>query len=296
MAPQQAGGGRRIASLLGHRQVDMAVLCLGSLLRRSAEPLALRLHDDGTLTEADRERLAGELDGPEVVSRAEADERVADALAPYPILRAYRRESPLALKLVDAALLAGEELAYCDADVLFLCPFAGLFRLEDGAGALFMSDRQNAYSVRSWHLLRHRRLRLPRRVNTGIVVFRTAAWDPDLLSWYLARPEFAFAPVWREQTAWALLGGKGGCRLLDPAQVAIPELEAAPRLGPVALHFVGPVRSRLSAWAPLTGDGGAPEAVRSRPARPCRAVDLASDEARRVLRRLVGRQAHEPPR
>src|SRR4051794_8770884 len=95
-----------VATLLGHAQVPMARACLASLLRRSAEPLRLRLHDDGTLTPADAEDLAAALDGAEVVWRAEADERLADHLALYPATRAYRAASPLALKLVDAALLA----------------------------------------------------------------------------------------------------------------------------------------------------------------------------------------------
>jgi len=66
-----------VASVVGHRQVELAVLCLGSLLRHSQEALTLRLHDDGSLTGEDRERLAVELRGPEVVSRAAADERAA---------------------------------------------------------------------------------------------------------------------------------------------------------------------------------------------------------------------------
>src|SRR3954470_24640930 len=152
----------RVASIVGHRQVEMAVLCLGSLLQYSAEELALRLHDDGSLTAADRERLAGALREPEVVSRSEADERIEAFLCRHPALRAFRRGNVMALKLIDAMLFAGDELAYCDSDVLFLRPFSGLYPLrETAAGAMFMSDRQNAYSIRSWHLLRYPGLRLP---------------------------------------------------------------------------------------------------------------------------------------
>ena len=49
---------RLVSTLLGHAHVEMALPCLGSLLRFSAEPLRLRVHDDGTLTAADQERLA----------------------------------------------------------------------------------------------------------------------------------------------------------------------------------------------------------------------------------------------
>jgi len=282
-----------VASLLGHRHVEMAILCLGSLLRGSRhqnEPLALRLHDDGTLTGEDRERLALELGEPVVVPRPEADERVADVLAGRPALAAFRRANPLALKLVDAVLYAGDELAYCDTDVLFLRPFAGLFSPLEGT-ATFMADHQNAYSARSWHLLLHPRLRLARRVNSGVIQFPTAAWDPDLLEWYLGRPEFAFAPVWAEQTAWALLGAAAGCRLFDPRQITIPT-SGPPSSGPmepVALHFVSPVRGLLPLWedrAVRAADGRPPVAIGRVPSGRCGPLDLAADEVRRRLARL----------
>jgi len=275
---------KRVASLLGHAHVEMAALCLGTLLRGSAEPLALRLHDDGSLTSEDRERLAAALNDPEVVPRAEADERVAEVLARRPALAAFRRRNPLALKLIDAVVCAGPELAYCDTDVLFLRPFSGL--LPDGAGAAFMADHQNAYSVRSWHLLRHRRLRLPRHVNSGVIHFPTAAWDPDLLEWYLGRPEFGFAPVWAEQTAWALLGARAGCRLFDPAQIRIPKPGMQDSGEIVALHFVGPVRSLLAEWAGRPLADGPPVPIGRVPAGRCGAFDLAWTEVRRRLGRL----------
>jgi hypothetical protein len=276
---------RWVSSLLGHRQLETALVCLGSLVRCSAEPLALRLHDDGTLTGPDRGRLEAGLGRVHLISREEADDRVAGLLARRPALRAYRRHQPLALKLIDAVLFGGEELAYCDSDVLFLRPFSGLFQLPGRTGAVFMSDRQNAYSARSWHLLAHRRLRLPQRVNSGVVVYRTDAYDPDFLEWYLSRPEFLFAPVWVEQTAWALLGWQAGCRLLDPLQVAFPEEGKPAGGGVVALHFVSPLRSLLPRHAAAPAGGEPPIALRTVPARRCRTLDLAATEARRWLKR-----------
>src|ERR1700724_2016179 len=159
----ESGEPRLVSTLLGHAHVEMALRCLGSLLALSAAPLRLRIHDDGSLTGADLERLAAGLGTPSVVSRREADERLADLLDRHPAARAFRLANPLALKLLDVPLLAapaaaGEPLAYCDSDVLFLRRFSGLFELPPGAGALFMHDPQNAYSVRSWDLLLERRL------------------------------------------------------------------------------------------------------------------------------------------
>ena len=278
---------RRVASLLGHRYVDLAILCLGSLLKSSAEPLALRLHDDGSLTPEDCERLAEALGEPEMVPRPEGDERTADVLARRPALAAFRRSNPLALKLIDAVLYSGEELAYCDTDVLFLRPFSGLFPAEAPA-AVFMSDRQNAYSVRSWHLALHRRLRLARRVNSGVIRFPTAAWDPDLLEWYFARPEFGFAPVWSEQTAWSLLGWRAGCRLWDPRLIRFPEPGEGMLEEAVALHFVSPLRDLLPGFLEWVADRTSepPVTIGTVPTCRCRSWDLAWSEARRSLARF----------
>jgi hypothetical protein len=287
---------RPVSTLLGHAHVEMALLCLGSLLRHSAEPLRLRVHDDGSLTEEDLERLAAGLGEPAVVSRRAADERLADVLSSRPACRAFRQANPLGLKLLDVALLApgspdapGAELAYCDSDVLFLRPFTGLFNLTGDAGALFMHDRQNAYSVRSWHLLREPRLRLAARVNSGILTFRTRYFDPDLVEWFLGRPEYRFAPVWVEQTAWSLLAAAAGCRLLDPAAVAFPEPGREPAAGTVALHFVSPLRGLLAPFARRPAPVSAPIAIRSLPASRLTPLGLAATEACRRLGRLLPR-------
>jgi hypothetical protein len=279
-----------VSTLLCHAHVEMAMLCLRSLLRQAARPLRLRVHDDGSLTAADLDQLAADLDAPEVLSRREADARVADLLAPFPAARAFRAANPLALKLLDVPLLAaGDELAYCDSDVLFLRSFRRLFHLPPAAGALFMCDPQHAYSVRSWQLLTEPRLRLAGRVNTGIFTFRRRLFDPELVEWFLSRPQYRFAPVWVEQTCWALLAQPAGCRLLDPAAVGIPVPGCEPPAGQVALHFMSPFRSLL---APLAGrlaeraPAGEPVEIRSFKASRLTAAALAATELRRRLVRL----------
>jgi len=282
-----SAGRAPVASLLGHAQVELAILCLGSLLRFSAEPLALRLHDDGTLTRADADQLAAALEGCEIVWRCDADARMEAILAGYPRLRDYRRQSPLALKLLDVAAWADRELFYCDSDVLFFRPFRALFSRPPDA-SLFMSDRQNAYSVRSWDLLLHRRLDMPSGVNTGIIAFLLARHDLELVEWYLAHPAFRFAPVWVEQTCWALLAGRNRCCLLEPSQLTIPVPGRQPVKDCIGAHFVGAVRGCLPHWREALAepvDNGAPETFRSREAAPCTPARLAVTEARRVLGR-----------
>lgn len=278
-----------VRTLLGRAQTETALACLGSLRCQAAEPFRLRVHDDGTLGPAELERL-GEAAGPfDLVPRREADERMEELLAGHPAARAFRRSNPLALKLLDAPLLAGEAwLSFCDADILFLRPFTDLFALPGaGIGAVMMTDLQDAYSVRSWHLLLDRRLRLPRRINTGIILFRTEGYDLDLVDWFLARPGYQRTPVWVEQTAWALLAARAGCRIYDPRQIAFPERPVRIPEGAVALHFVSPRRDLLPAYGEAAPDrtGEPPVAVRTLPARRCGWAALAGSEGRRLLAR-----------
>lgn len=274
-----------VSTLLGRAQTPAALACLGSLRRLMAEPFRLRIHDDGTL----REEELADLAPFEVVPRHEADERMEEILTRHPACRAYRRVNPLALKLLDAPLLAKEEsLAFCDGDVLFLRPFEGLFAWPGPeVGAVTMADLQDAYSVRSWHLLLDRRLRLPRRINTGVIHFRAALYDLDLVEWFLGRSGYLRTPVWVEQTAWALLAARAGCHVYDPRQVAFPEPSVRVPEDAVALHFISPRRDLLPAYINTAPDrSGEPSAViRTIPARRCGWAALAGSEGRRLLAR-----------
>ena len=297
MQPRPAAGEdeqpRVVSTLLGHAHVEMALLCLGSLLGYSAAPLRLRIHDDGSLTAADLERLAAGLREPEVMSRREADERLAGLLAARPAARAFRAVNPLALKLLDVVLLSADaEFAFCDSDVLFLRPFSRLFHLPPQSGTLFMSDPRQSYSVRSWHLLLDPRLRMPGHVNTGVIVFRRSCFDLDLVEWFLSRAPYGFVPWWVEQTCWALLAQPAGCRLLDPEAVSIFVPGREPSWRQVALHFVNPVRSLLERFAGSlaerapASDTRPPVEVQSFAAPRLSAAGLAATEVGRRLRRL----------
>ena len=139
---------RTVRTLIGHNQVEVGLRCLASLVRFSSEPINLLIHDDGTLTRADREKLMARVTGAGILSREEADSFVQPLLKRYPKCRAYRELHPFALKLIDMALMQSEELAYCDSDVLFVRPHKGLFSWPDlKTSAIFMQDIQDAYSL-----------------------------------------------------------------------------------------------------------------------------------------------------
>jgi hypothetical protein len=270
----------RVATLLGHRQTAYGRGCLATLARTSPLPVRFEVHSDGSLDDGDREALEA-LGDVRFVDPAEAAERVFALLARHPRCGEMRRTNVLARKLFDVVLLGeGPDLAYCDADVLFLRPWQGLFDRPQGTDAVFQADVQEAYSVRSWHLLGSPRLRLRRRVNTGLVLFRRAAFDLDLVEWFLARPGWQRTPPWLEQTAWALVAGRVPCALFDPQDVS---LAGTPARDPVAVHYVSARRGGLAGALESWRDRCAEErvAVRTSSAGLCGPLDLFASELRR---------------
>ena len=116
----------------------LAITCLGSLLSYSVDDVELTLHDDGSLTEDDAERLRQALKC-RVIFRAEAEEMMSDKLDKFPHCRDYRSINVQALKLLDVPLLHDDaSVAFCDSDVLFLRPFPELFDNTENS-LVFMS-------------------------------------------------------------------------------------------------------------------------------------------------------------
>jgi len=237
-----------VRCLLCHAHVAMAIACLGSMRRACAEEYRLVLHDDGTLTQEDCERLMAQLSPVAIIRRPEADERMSALLADLPNARRYRLEQVYALKLFDLPLLSSaERLTIIDSDVLFLRRFSGLFSWQ--APMRFMADDINAYSLRPWQVLK---FPLPARLNAGITQFYRGAYDVEYLEWFVGQQQLHAIRGWIEQTAWAMLAQRQGCAVIDEDQVRLTH----PRIGTdtkaVALHFVTPQRGLLPRFIEAT--------------------------------------------
>jgi lipopolysaccharide biosynthesis glycosyltransferase len=201
-----------VHSLLCHRDVEMALTCLGSLLRFSLEPIQMVIHDDGSLTCEDKSRLLNELKYTKIVSRNEADELMNQQLYNYPNCRRYRTDSVFGLKMLDIPLMSQENIAYCDSDILFLRPFRELFYISDPTvSALFMQDTQEPYSLSFKGMIKSGS-KLASRVNAGLIFIRKGTYDLDFAEWFLNAEEFKFIPYFTEQTFWAAFGQKFKCR------------------------------------------------------------------------------------
>ena len=286
-----------VSSLTCHAHVNMAITCLDSVRRGCQQEVTFHIHDDGSLTGEDVNRLEAHLSPCRIIRREEADERLMGILRKYPALRRLRNTYPPALKLFDGPLLCDEDLyRFCDSDVLFLRLAGNAFQLPDvdGVNALFMQDRKNGYSLRSWQKAMSRRVVLPEQVNVGLITFDLDSYNPDYLHWFVTRKGHRGIPWVLEQTAWAALGKRVGCRTYDPQQVRVMR-ENEDDGGLVAGHFTARTRHLLSRFAEKSQrlrEAGEPVMLRTVVPGECTALDLARYELRRLYDRVCDGRYH----
>ena len=104
----------------------------------------------------------------------------------------------------------GDTVVYADSDIHCLAPFHGMFTWPaEPCNCVFMEDIYNSYSARVGQLAPIGSLKLIRKLNAGLYMFRKGAFDCDYMEWYFSR----FGPAWQtyfgrlEQTFWAALPG-----------------------------------------------------------------------------------------
>ncbi|NEP17891.1 MAG: hypothetical protein F6J97_13465 [Leptolyngbya sp. SIO4C1] len=240
-----------VRSLLCHKHVDMALLCFKSFYQYAAEPIKLIIHDDGSLTSADVDRLTAALPDVSILPRREIDEQMDERLQDYPTARQSRYQNPLRLKLLDVPLLSEGDIRFCDSDILFLQPFQHLFDWPSAdTSAVFMVDSRPSYSVSPQRLLLDHSLRLPRKINGGLYMMRQEAYDLEFVEWFLSQPSLMGIPNWATQTCYAAMAYRTGCRCWDPQQVLVVKSQDSILPETVAAHFVGPVRHLLKNYSP----------------------------------------------
>ncbi len=110
----------------------MAIVCLSSLRRCSDAAIDFVIHDDGCLDEDDIGIVLDKLGPVKIVTRREADARMAEELKRFPASSAFRRETCMWLKLCDTVYY-NECNSYIlrDSYALALQPIACLFSFPD---------------------------------------------------------------------------------------------------------------------------------------------------------------------
>jgi hypothetical protein len=283
--PAPAAQSLNVHTLTCHAHVDLAITCIGSLLRHSADSFSIIIHEDGSLTPDDHARLDAALNHPQIIARRDADARMHELLRPFPALQRFRASNLFALKLLDIALLHDDPLiAYCDCDILFLKPFRNLYHIPPGAGGIMMHDYESAYSIRSWHLLMHPSLRLAKDANAGLLCLHRSSLDLPLLERFVSLPCSSAKTYFTEQTSWALLAHAKKFHLFDPRQISFPAIPIPEHA--VAFHVVGGCRSMMPGILAQPPASATRATLATRPASRCRFPHLARYETRRMFHRL----------
>jgi hypothetical protein len=287
-----------LRTLLCHRDVDLAIHCLNSAMRLSADPVQVVIHEDGSLSPEDREKLARGLPGSRILDRSVADEIMSERLAAYPNARAFREGSVWGLKLLDVVLVEPGLCFYLDSDIRFFRPFRGLFVDAATRGrCVFLRDTVwQAYSIRPWHLLDQRGLQVASGINTGLTLCDPQVFDLGFVDWFLGQLDWRVIPAWTEPTCWAALALRAGGQVVDPMQVTNLYPSAKVTEQTLGAHFLSAYRSQ---WQPLLNQPvrptiARPADLRFQPLMPLTAAGLAINQFKRKLQNTVLRSIAQP--
>jgi hypothetical protein len=291
--PEDAGKpALKLHTMAGRKHIDLTIRCLGSFVRYYDQPIHVIVHEDGSVRPEDAERLQRAIPGSSFVFKKDADPVVNEFLARYPACRKLRDNLVFGLKIFDIQILEdGPELSYTDCDIVLVRPVSGLFRLPEppGAGGVFMKDPRQAYCLTLGQLAHNRRLRLADKLNGGLLHFRRASFDWDLVEWFLTHEEYAVHPYWKEQTAWSVLAAatRSWFWCEDSVRVITRRTDLTEKVA--VAHYVSNFRELLS-LVPVDGnEGKAPVAVEIRPFGECTHARYAADLVHRRISRAKNR-------
>jgi hypothetical protein len=241
--------------MAGRNHIDLAARCLGSMVKYYDQPLRVIVHEEGTARPEDVARFQEKVPNSSFIFKKDADPIVNEFMARYPACRRLRDKLVYGLKIFDIQILEeGPELSYTDCDILFLRPITRFFRLPEdrSAGGVFMKDPIHAYCLTPLQLMMNRKLHLANRLNGGLLHFRRAAFDWDLVEWFLKHDEYTIHPYWKEQTAWAVLAAATQSWYWDEEQVRVITRKSDLNDRVAVAHYVSSYR-RFIQYAPSDG-------------------------------------------
>lgn len=215
------------------------------------------IHEDGTVDEAARRRIRAVLPDVRLVSRPEADGKLAGVLRDHPRCLAQRAKHNLFLKFSDFAAFAPDgRFLVLDSDVIFFRPPAEILEWVDRGSDTchYNEDTKEKFCIPRAYLEEALGITMWPRFNSGLVLVPRAAIDWDLAEKLVSTFEStAHHPQFFEQTLYALMGsawGRGG---------ALPRSHEISwgyfhHRGAVCRHYVGAFKHDLLyiEGAPLT--------------------------------------------
>ena len=238
-----------VQSLIGGKNLPFYLHCLKSLIAFSQDPLELKLHSDGTISQEDKDFIHCELDGTMVTisDSSENTSRLLDCLRGRPNCQKIRKNSIWGIEFFDPifAFLEDRISFYLDADILFLRPFSGLFDREQVKnGAVFLKDTQwDAYSFRPWQMITGKsKPQVVKGITTGLVFWDKTAIDWDYLEWFLGEHRLHQLPEWIMPTAQAGLATRCEAKTISPKQITNLYPNARIHEDTFGVHLLGSYR------------------------------------------------------
>jgi hypothetical protein len=238
-----------VQTLIGKNQLEFYLCCIKSLVTFCQEPIELQLHTDGSLSQKDKDFIHLELNGTTITitDSSENTSRVLDCLQGRPNCQKVRNDSIWGIEFFDPVFAFPEDPIsfYLDADILFLCPFSGLFdRHQVKDGAVFLKDTQwDAYSFRPWQMITGKsKPQIVQGITTGLVFWDKTTIDWDYLEWFLGEYNLHQIPEWIMPTAQAGLAHRCEAKTISPRHITNLYPNAQIHEDTLGLHLLGSYR------------------------------------------------------
>lgn len=214
-AASESAAAPALITLLGKWTVQQpwTLPCLKSWHRLLGTSGALWLVSDGTLGEEEIAQLRDQLPGLKIRVLPEQEQRVAEALAPFPALAALRKDNLVWRKLIDFSLTRGpgcDSLLCIDTDVFVRRPAALTAGAGGGSlGMIYMREESPSYHGK-WRAAFREPMVLA--CNSGFLLFQPETIELAFLD-YIVRNYLQDLPNywWSEQFAWSMLAGRSTC-------------------------------------------------------------------------------------
>ncbi len=219
------------------------IWALRTFQKNAGRNYALCIHDDGTLSDAALRALRTSFPHARIITRAEADARMAETLASFPRCQNLRATNTLSLKVLDfPAFLAAGRMMLLDSDILFFAaPTALLAALGDPhfTKNTLNKDWRDGYTI---DLAATRPLLdfdCPPLINSGLGLIHKNSLRLEWIEEFLALPGVLSHPHQIEQTLIALCSARFGFEML-PAEYDVHLGPRHPRAP--SRHYAGPMR------------------------------------------------------
>jgi hypothetical protein len=243
-----------VSFLTGEPFLYQTVFSAYSLLRRTARPFRLRIHDDGSLTPAGLDLLRHLFPGlVDYETPADTEQRI-ETLFPrhrFPALRSARDTCALLRKLLDVHGGARGWRLFLDSDTYFhRSPDRLLEFMAAADEACCMRDHWSNYGHPPEFLDRLCGHPVLRHVNSGLVGLRSDSIDWDQVEhWFAAMVAAGGKFVFFEQGVTAMLLSMRPCRILPPDDYVLgPSRAEVARPTAAFHHYAGDSKYRFLAF------------------------------------------------